>query len=50
MVVGSIGGGIRGKRSWLSTEKPNMCTEEGDLYVVRSITESLALSDHELGC
>jgi hypothetical protein len=43
MVVGSIEAGTRGKRSVLSTEKPKICTDEGDLYVVRNITESLAL-------
>ena len=31
MMLGSVLGGMRGKRSVLSTEKPKMWTEEGDL-------------------
>jgi hypothetical protein len=43
MTVGSMTGGIFRNSSASSTENPKRCTEEGDLYVVRSMTESRAL-------
>lgn len=43
MTVGSVDGGMQGKSVVSSIENPNRWTDEGDLYVVRSMTESRAL-------
>ena len=42
-IVPSAGGGIEGNKVVLSVEDEKTWTEEGDLYAVRSRTESRAL-------